>query len=382
MNLRKYLLPLSSLKLTIFCLFGVMVLVLLGTSEQVFKGINVVQEKYFRSFLVYFQPPGISYKIPFYPGGYFFAGLLLINLSAAYAFRFRLSKQKIGILMIHFGLAVLILGEVINSIFSIESQMVIRVGDIVNYSESVGKMELVVIETSNPDYDQVIGFPEKVLNTAREVGHTTLPFSLRTKLRYPNARLSMLGENDASPPSLANKGIGANVRVEPLPPVEQDDKINNFTAFIELKDGEHSLGTWLFSNAVPFPQTFSYKEKEYEIVIRRKRYYYPFSLQLTDFIHETYPATNIPKNFSSTVKLYGEDGEFERQTLIYMNHPLRYEGKTFYQASYGENDTVSVLQVVENPGRLTPYLSSSFMSLGLLIQFLAGLFRFKSRKES
>ncbi len=53
--------------------------------------------------------------------------------------------------------------------------------------------------------------------------------------------------------------------------------------------------------------------------------------------------------------------------LIYMNQPLRYDGKAFYQASYGKGDTLSILQVVSNPGWLLPYISCALITLGLLI---------------
>ena len=59
----------------------------------------------------------------------------------------------------------------------------------------------------------------------------------------------------------------------------------------------------------------------------------------------------------------------DRDALIYMNHPLRYGGKTFYQASFGQNDRLSVLQVVRNPGWLIPYLSCTLVALGLLLHF-------------
>jgi len=61
--------------------------------------------------------------------------------------------------------------------------------------------------------------------------------------------------------------------------------------------------------------------------------------------------------------------------LISMNQPLRYEGKAFYQASFGRNDTLSVLQVVENPGWLLPYVSCIVVGAGLAIHFLFALFR-------
>ncbi len=59
----------------------------------------------------------------------------------------------------------------------------------------------------------------------------------------------------------------------------------------------------------------------------------------------------------------------DRDVLIYMNSPLRHGGQTFYQASFGKNDTLSVLQVVRNPAWTLPYLSCLLVSLGLLWHF-------------
>ena len=52
-----------------------------------------------------------------------------------------------------------------------------------------------------------------------------------------------------------------------------------------------------------------------------------------------------------------------------MNHPLRYGGLTFYQASFANEDTTSILQVVKNPGWLLPYISVLLMGLGMCFQF-------------
>ncbi|HEY6101108.1 MAG TPA: hypothetical protein VIW03_16855, partial [Anaeromyxobacter sp.] len=59
----------------------------------------------------------------------------------------------------------------------------------------------------------------------------------------------------------------------------------------------------------------------------------------------------------------------------YMNQPLRYDGKAFYQASFGKNDTLSILQVVSNPGWLLPYVSTVLVTLGLLVHFAISLRR-------
>lgn len=380
MFIKKCVAWLSSVKLTVFSLFGVMILVFLGTIEQVDTGVFVAQEKYFRSLFVYWQPKNVSLKIPYFPGGYFFVGLLFINITSAYVYRFRINRQKLGILMIHLGLGLLILSEIVTALFAIESQIAIKIGDMINYSESLREFELVVIDTSNPEYDQVVSVPEKMLRSGKLITHPHLPFTIETKIKHPNSRLLMLQENEDRPFFLANRGFGAKVRVVSVPPIKQDDKLNLVSVFVELKGKDQSLGTWLLSNAIPMPQSFNYLGKHYEIALRRKRYYFPFSLKLTEFVHEVYPGTKIPKNFSSTVNLYTAGGTFDRQTRIYMNHPFRFDGKTFYQASYGENDTLSVFQVVENPGILMPYLSSGLVSVGLLVQFVFSFYNFKIKK--
>ena len=64
------------------------------------------------------------------------------------------------------------------------------------------------------------------------------------------------------------------------------------------------------------------------------------------------------------------------------NQPLRYAGKAFYQASFGKNDTLSILQVVENPGWLLPYASCLLVAGGLLLHFALGLRRSAARQKA
>ena len=107
----------------------------------------------------------------------------------------------------------------------------------------------------------------------------------------------------------------------------------------------------------------------------------PYSLTLKKFSHDIYPGTDIPKNFSSLVHISNPARSEERDVLIYMNQPLRYEGRAFYQASFGKGDTLSVLQVVQNPGWLLPYLSCTLITLGLLVHFGFTLRRSTKRRQ-
>jgi hypothetical protein len=199
------------------------------------------------------------------------------------------------------------------------------------------------------------------------------------KAFFRNAALSQLRPGD--PPPLATSGVGAQVTASELPPVTSDEEINRTVAYVEPVAGGRSYGTWLVSNAVAAPQSLVHEGRTYVFALRPRRQYLPYSITLKDFRHDVYPGTDIPKNFSSLVHLKDPGRGEERDVLIYMNQPLRYDGKAFYQASFGKGDTLSVLQVVENPGWLLPYISCVLVTAGLLVHFAVSLRRSVKRRE-
>ena len=79
-ELLRWLKPLTSLKLTIFCLACAMVLVFLGTLDQVHIGVYEAENRYFKSFFLFFSLPHTDLRIPWFPGGYIVGTLLLVNL--------------------------------------------------------------------------------------------------------------------------------------------------------------------------------------------------------------------------------------------------------------------------------------------------------------
>ena len=116
--------------------------------------------------------------------------------------------------------------------------------------------------------------------------------------------------------------------------------------------------------------------------MRPERHYQPFSLTLEKFSHDIYPGTDIPRNFSSKVRINLPDGGAAREVLIYMNNPLRYGGLTYYQASFENNDQTSILQVVRNPSWLVPYIACGAITLGLVIQFMIHLVAFARKRRA
>lgn len=371
-----------SLKLTVVLLALSIILIFWATLAQVQLGIWGVQEKFFHTLFVLGKIPGTDLPVPVFPGGYFLGGLLLVNLLAAHVYRFRLEWKKAGIQLTHLGLILLLLGELVTSLLQVESNMRIEEGATQHYSESYRSNELAIIDTTNPDYNEVVAIPEAVLADGGAIQHPKLPFQVRLKEYYPNAALRMREGLPDAAPSPATAGLGPRIAVTPLRLTYKQDERNAPAAHLEFVGPEGSLGTWLVSPVLDAPQKFDHAGRTWEIALRFKRYYHPFRITLFDFAHDKYPGTEIPKNFSSRIRLQTDDARQDREVLIYMNNPLRHAGLTFYQASFERGDKVSILQVVRNPGWVLPYVSCILMGLGLLLQFgihLTGFIRQRSQ---
>jgi len=385
---RKLIDLITSLKLTIVCLAAGMVLIFAGTLAQVHLGIHEAQQRYFQSFFVWWPPEGRGIKLPIFPGGHLIGAVLLINLIAAHAKRFRWAWRKLGIHLTHAGLIIMLAGGLFTDLFAVESHMRLANGETKNYSEDTRRDELAVIETTNPDFDQVTAVPESVLQRNHVIRHPSLPFQIVVRNLFQNSRLQAISEGDANAQPLANRGPGAQVMVQPMPRATAPDDQNVVTAAIEIipTDGaghvQGSLGTWLVSDELDTPQKFSWMGKTWQLTMRPARYYKPYSVTLQKFTHEKYAGTEIPKNFASQIALIDPERSLNRDVLIYMNHPLRYRGETYYQAGFQKDDSATILQVVHNPSFLAPYVACIIVAAGLLVQFGYHLVGFARRRRT
>src|SRR5207245_2764003 len=140
----------ASLRVTVVLMALAILLVFFGTLAQVDQGIGTVLHRYFRTLLawipwqvfvrfaqVFFhvdQKVQVSGAFPF-PGGWLLGGLLLVNLLAAHAVRFRLTWKRSGVLVLHAGLVVMMLSELITGLFAVESRMTIALGESVGFTD-------------------------------------------------------------------------------------------------------------------------------------------------------------------------------------------------------------------------------------------------------
>jgi len=367
----------SSLRLTVWLLSFSMVLIFFGTLAQVETGIWKTQKDYFESFLVVWsyprEWPGYDsiywLRIPM-PGGYAIGGLLLINLGSAFLVRFKASWAKVGIYAIHIGLITLIISELMTDVLSVESKMSIDEGGRSNHSFSYMDNELAFIDRSNPDHDTVHSIPVSLLKPGKEIDVPDTPLKIRTVSFYPNVQMGR-AQGPIQSPATQGAAVKMGIEVTPIAVDYSDNTVNAATAYVKVIGPEGSLGTWLVSNLIDDrfpPQMVSLGDQSWEMVLRFTRHYHPFEMELLDFKFDRYPGTEIPFNYSSEVIVHPYEGN-QQKALIYMNHPLRYAGLTFYQASFSQDERTTILQVVRNPGWILPYVSVALMGFGMLYQF-------------
>lgn len=391
----------TSLRLTVYLLAAGTLLIFFGTLDQVHDGIYLTQQRYFEHVFVVWAYPeqwaGANLlgwvRLPL-PAGYLVGPLLIVNLFCAHFKYYRARWRKIGIALIHGGLVILLIGQLVAQVAQEDYFLWLTEGEQSNYLESFHDDELVIIDKSDPGRDRVISWPVSAFNQRETtLRHPTLPFTLEVVGFVPNAAIIPAEQAPPDAPDIGfTRGIGAerDFRLLQTPPTYADGERNRTTAIVDLHTADGTLGRWLVSNVfrqkTPMqtftpPQSFEYNGKTYEIALRFTREYLPAHIRLNDFAHDRYPGTDIPHNFSSDVEIIDDESDTTRSTLIYMNHPLRFAGFTFYQASFANNDTASMFQVVRNPGRWLPYIACVVMTLGLVLQFGISLFRFAGRSR-
>lgn len=294
-----------------------------------------------------------------------------------------LFKKKAGIVLLHAGIILMMASELITAEFAEEGRMAIAEGSWSNYVEDTRSVELAVVDPRDPATDDVVVVPGRLLERGGTISHADLPFDI---VADPNfyMRNSDIRELGAEDQRTATAGDGLKLRAVPRDPVSGTDssgQVDLPSAYLTFrgKAGE-PIGTYLVSTILTLegrPQLVG----DYEVWLRFKRTYKPYSIHLEDFRFDKYPGTMTPKNYSSDVVLIDPERKVERKVRIWMNNPLRYRGETFYQASFEPDETGTVLQVVENRGWMVPYVGCMIVGIGMLAQFGATLFGFLRRER-
>jgi hypothetical protein len=394
--LHKVLKPVASLRLTVVLFVLCLALVFFGTLAQIDAGTGTVIDKYFRSYHIvwvpfqifvqfgqvfFWLPPDAHWSGSFpFPGGYLLGILLMANLVAAHVIRFRISWKRSGILMIHGGLVLLMIGEFMAKL-SVEGRMTIDEGKSTNYVEHLDKVELVFVDRSDPKADDVVAIPGSLVKKGGLIQHPDLPCDVEVDRFLVNSHLGRPGSDN---PATKEAGLqAAAIEDSEVSGTTGGGRVNVPSAYLTFKDKQtgKALGTYLTSLAISQPQPLTVGDKTYEVALRFQRTYKPYALYLYEFRFDRYPGTNEPRNYSSRVRLLDSERGDDREVLIKMNDPLRHRGETIYQIDFDhDTEKTTVLQVVANPGWLIPYLACTLVSLGMVVHFGIYLNEFVRRR--
>ena len=353
----------SSPKIFVYTVLWLMVLVFFGTIAQKDIGLYASQMKYFSSyyFLLYDYIP--------LPGGRITLILMTLNLSSS-LFRKTLWKiKKIGVIILHIGGLLLLLGGGVTAMYSSEGNMVIEEGGRVDYTDDYHRMELCIVNLSLQDSLEYTVFDEELLVEGNTISYDKLGLEIDIISRIKNTRI----QNRITGADSIYKGFLKQFVLLPKEP-EKENTQNRPSLIFRIRGSENNAdgiyGLFLGQKDLDI---FNFKNEEFFTEFRKERTYLPFSIELLDFKKVLHPGTQVAKSFSSEINLI--ENQIPRRVLIQMNEPLRHMGYTFFQASFIEElkGESTVLAVVKNYGRLFPYISSIIMSIGLLVHLIINI---------
>ena len=164
------------------------------------------------------------------------------------------------------------------------------------------------------------------------------------------------------------------------PKLPKAEEAERFTAacyaWVVTREGK-KLQPFNLAGASFHPFTYRDGDRVFTIDMRKRLWPMPFTLRLDEFTADFHPGTMRPSKFVSEVTRI--EGGSEAKQTIQMNEPMRYEGLTFFQASYGPpgagpgDKMYSVFEIVRNPADKWPEYSLWIVSFGMLVTFMIKL---------
>lgn len=330
-----------------------MILLIAGTWAQREIGLFAAHQMYFSSFIIWLG------FVPL-PGGYTLLLILSVNLVLKFLFFSDWSLKKSGIILSHLGALVLLIGGLVTALQAREGFMVIPEGQKTPYVYDYHIRELLIFK------DDVLQYALDSNKLQRP--SIDLPLGIDIQNFCDNCQILKREEHEQD--FAKDKPLYAMAQFMALEPKAPEKEAEaNLSGFSFTIDGlnEDVDGLYIAFEAMPKPIEFSHNGHNYKIIYGKQQRALPFEIALTDFEKKNYPGMQMARGFSSDVVVLDDGARWNAR--IEMNAPLRYKGYTFYQSSFDQSadGETTVLSVVENKGRLFPYIGTFILALGLLL---------------
>lgn len=367
---------LASYAFAVVVLFLMLLLTFFGTLEQVTHGLFEVQKKYFESvFLIHDLRvgPGTTIPLPL-PGVYLLMGLLFVNMLCGAILRAPKEWKRPGMLIAHGGIMFLILAGFVTYHYSTSGHMTLYEKQEADDFDSYYDWMITVTELADDGRQFTIHgeqFQYMNIEDTRVFQSPELPFDVHLAGYMPNSWPA------PAPPVMAMGVDGIILEPRELEKTAERNVAGVTVTLLEksTQPKAHDTLLWGLSTA---PWVVEVEGEEYAINLTHKEFELPFTIRLDKFMRDLHPGTSMAANFESEVTKI-ENGA-EREINIRMNEPLRHEGYTFFQASWGPEGAgpneplFSTFAVVQNPADQWPKYSCYIIALGLTIHFVQKLF--------
>lgn len=351
--------PLASAAIFYYATLWLVVLVVVGTINQKYFGLHYSLVKYFSAWFI--QPMDMPIWLP---AGRLTMTVILVSLTAKLLVGTRWKVKNIGINITHVGVFLLMIGSVITAYTTTEGHISIKEGAESSTFQNSHDVEIAVTDRSDSEFDDTTTFTQGFFHSDQTFSDDTVPLSFKVINFFKNCKPVARADSDTSPQL---KGRAANVRLEELPGDNKDQNLRGVEVEISGLPADQN-GTYVFIAHPEWkPATLTAENgKTYEVSLRAKHHQLPFSIYLKDFEKLDHAGTSMARAFSSKVRVTQD--ESTEDIKIYMNHPLRRNGFTLYQASFSQRGVeTTVLQVVHNKGQLMPYISIVVITIGLFV---------------
>ncbi|MFK7790168.1 MAG: cytochrome c biogenesis protein ResB, partial [Phycisphaeraceae bacterium] len=306
--------------------------------------------------------------------------MVLIGVGCYFVF----GNRKAGIVLVHGGLILMLVGEYVTGIGADEGQMWIHEKGVSNTIIDIREVEIAFVTDTGDRTQEHIVIPQKLIEAADEddtwIKNDTLPLTVRVDAWMENSDLlpTINGEDPTQ----------VKYRAEEMPAVTGTEmRADRPSVMVSLfkgdeRLGQHLLTTWEFVK----PVKVEVDGKVWAVSLRFRETHLPYTLQLVDFRHDKFTGTTTPMNYSSTLRLEIPDSGESRDAFIKMNQPLRYDGKAFFQSGFFQQplnrNLGTIMQVADNPGAWVPYLSCVIVTVGLCMHFVVSLLRYGRRANA
>ncbi len=351
-----------------YVLAWLMVLLVLGTLAQRYVGLYAAQQTFFYSVLWWAGP------VPL-PGGVPALTVLTLALAAKLLVATRCSGAQAGIIITHAGALLLMVGALLTFVTSRDGQITLFESEKTGYYTAYHDRALVIEDGGSSTV--LTQIPWSRLKPGARIDLSAGMGSVEIIKICRNCHFIDRVQNPGADGPEELRGRAQNFDIAPAL-LELDDEANRAAILFRLsgttteKDGIH-----LSADFIDQSPWFRHGEKTINIALRKIRTPLPFTVELVKFSKDLHPGTDMARSYQSDVMIH-ENGTSWPAT-IRMNAPLYYRGYTLYQSSFVSDGTRqgSVLAVVQNKGRIFPYLAGSVMMVGLLwhvlIRLRAGL---------